>query len=474
MRLGPAQLLFVLGGATTPVIARDCRTSWRRAWRDLTCEEQDDFLQVIVDMKVDGIYDEFVWLHNEVALQTHYTVEFLPWHRWFTWQFEKAMQEFTGRCIYIPYWDWERDSGREWASHVFHEDTLGTWSGTRLQNGRQCTADGIASSFGTPFQSSMSETGQSCLERVFLSGFSFSGEAEVLALITNYDQYADTVPGQQDGMNGFRVDYEAGPHLLVHGIVGGQMESHFSVADPLFWLHHSNVDRHYSLWQDYQDHDLLDKEDYRHPWQYDGNLDQTLTYWAASQVSHDFRMRFDDGSLGYPTVREVLSFDSDLMSVRYMNDRLASMIPGYEPNGRLFEAATRNTDGVRCNRNSWRELQKQETGADNELDDQTLITKNSLRGQMTTAENFLKTNPSTCEQMNQFTQPEDREEWDRLCREMPENTTVAERFALLAEANCQRRGNPRKDELHLQMHMMMERSIKPEAFECFHRPDKPL
>jgi hypothetical protein len=56
-------------------------TSWRRAWRDLTCEEQDDYLQVIVDMKEDGIYDEFVWLHNEVAPLTHETEQFLPWHR---------------------------------------------------------------------------------------------------------------------------------------------------------------------------------------------------------------------------------------------------------------------------------------------------------------------------------------------------------------------------------------------------------
>jgi hypothetical protein len=59
-------------------------TSWRRAWRDLTCQEQDEYLQAIVDMKRDGIYDEFVWLHNEVALVTHGTEQFLPWHRYVT------------------------------------------------------------------------------------------------------------------------------------------------------------------------------------------------------------------------------------------------------------------------------------------------------------------------------------------------------------------------------------------------------
>lgn len=394
---------------------------------------------------------------------------FVTWYSWFTWQFEKAIQQFAGRCIYIPYWDWEKDSQSEWTSHVFHADTFGTWGGTLDQNGRQCTADGIASSFGTPFQASMSETGEMCLERLFLPGWSWSGEAEILALITNYDQYADDIPGEQTGLNGFRLDYEVGPHMLVHGIVGGQMDSHFSVSDPLFYLHHSNVDRHYSLWQDYQDHDLVDKEDYMDPWHYDGDLDQTMAYGAADQVSHDFMMQHEDGSRRYPTVRDVLSLDSDVMSVRYMNDRMAAMIPGYEPNWRLFEAAASDDDRVTCNRDAWRKLQQ---GGDEPEDTaEQILQQNSLRGQITTASDFLETKPASCQQSIPFTLPEDREEWDRLCRELPENTTVAERFALMAERNCERRGNPRKDELPSHM-QMMGKVVKPEAYECFHRPDK--
>jgi len=61
--------------------ARDCHTSWRRAWRDLACEEQDEFLDAITLMKASGIYDDFVYTHYTLGDLTHGTAEFLPWHR---------------------------------------------------------------------------------------------------------------------------------------------------------------------------------------------------------------------------------------------------------------------------------------------------------------------------------------------------------------------------------------------------------
>jgi hypothetical protein len=61
--------------------ARDCQRSWRRPWRDLTCEQQDEFLEALTSMKEAGIYDEFVYVHEFFATLTHGTPEFLPWHR---------------------------------------------------------------------------------------------------------------------------------------------------------------------------------------------------------------------------------------------------------------------------------------------------------------------------------------------------------------------------------------------------------
>jgi tyrosinase len=155
--------------------------------------------------------------------------------RWFVWQFEKALQTHTGRCVYLPYWDSERDSEWEQEADFFHEDTFGRWGATS----NRCVNEGIASVRDTPFQWSYGLDGDSegCVERRFLEGFAFAGEAEILSMISNLDAYSD----------GFRQDFEVGPHMLVHGIIGGHMSTNWSPADPIFWLHHSNVDRIWSM-----------------------------------------------------------------------------------------------------------------------------------------------------------------------------------------------------------------------------------
>jgi tyrosinase len=39
-------------------------------------------------------------------------------------------------------------------------------------------------------------------------------------------------------------------HDWVHSAVGGNMVTSRSPADPLFWLHHANIDRIWARWQD--------------------------------------------------------------------------------------------------------------------------------------------------------------------------------------------------------------------------------
>jgi tyrosinase len=47
----------------------------------------------------------------------------------------------------------------------------------------------------------------------------------------------------------FQSSLEGGPHNWVHNAVGGTMATSGSPADPLFWLHHANVDRIWADWQ---------------------------------------------------------------------------------------------------------------------------------------------------------------------------------------------------------------------------------
>ncbi len=73
--------LYWAGDLISSCSARGCHTSFRRAWRDLSCQEQDDFLDAIKQVKDTGIYDEFIQVHLSVAELTHGPAEFLPWHR---------------------------------------------------------------------------------------------------------------------------------------------------------------------------------------------------------------------------------------------------------------------------------------------------------------------------------------------------------------------------------------------------------
>ena len=48
----------------------------------------------------------------------------------------------------------------------------------------------------------------------------------------------------------FQSALEATVHNAVHRAVGGNMVSSASPSDPLFWLHHANIDRIWADWQD--------------------------------------------------------------------------------------------------------------------------------------------------------------------------------------------------------------------------------
>ena len=456
------------------------------------------------------------------------------WFRWFILNFEKLLQETTGKCIYIPYWDWERDAEWERFSDLMHPATFGAWGAT---NGMGCATNGITN-YHPPFLRSpgINNGPSGCVTRDFLNGFSFTGEAQILAMVSNYNQFADTTgnaffldpsrPAPTGTTNSFHVEFENGPHMLVHGIIAGHMGTNWSPADPLFWLHHSNVDRIWTMWQDYWDHDTMDVADYSQPWHFDSNwgLDQPLAYRPSERLSSwDFRMQYRDKEPAFPTVRDVMSNDSPLMSVRYQNSYLNTLMPNYEPNPRLFQTAS-DAVPVKCDRNAWEwnrnrnrnlnQEQKQEAETETEIEDNNTIVltasstktntdtetfRSSLRGNDAqeiedNLESFFRApnsgSSSTsasdsievvaneyCGRPPVFTLQEDRDEWDRLCRELPASTSMAERLALLAESDCNRKGNPRSDapEIRERISMTMLRAFDApsSAYECFHRPDRP-
>ena len=116
----------------------------RKSFQNLSDTERDRFLEALMTIKNTianpaapvaeqiSIYDQFVALHGAVmGLQIpggttvnfgHNNDLFLPWHRQYLIDFEKALQTVHAD-VAIPYWDWTQRSTTR--SILFQDDFLG-------------------------------------------------------------------------------------------------------------------------------------------------------------------------------------------------------------------------------------------------------------------------------------------------------------------------------------------------------------
>jgi tyrosinase len=123
---------------------------------------------------------------------------FLAWHRWFVLQFEKRLQvERPG--VVVPYWDWIASA--KIPPQLNQRKQLRRW-----QISRDWTPDLMP------------------------------------------DRTDVTSAMKRERFEAFQARLE-NAHNWVHSAVGGEMNSSSSPADPLFWLHHANIDRLWARWQ---------------------------------------------------------------------------------------------------------------------------------------------------------------------------------------------------------------------------------
>ena len=428
----------------------DCGVSERRSWRDLSCDGQDEFIRAVRALKDNGWYDEFVYTHWLYSDLTHQNDDlFLPWHRYFLWMFERALQTVTQSCITVPYWDWERD--------------YGVWDGTNYNNNQNAGDVGMPliledetfGRFDRRVQSRLDGwcswvtwgTGD-CLERQVgrPEWSAFSGEAEILALITNYRTFQDTSNANLEELNnGFARALEGTPHRRPHEFLAGSMIDMTAPDDPLFYLHHANIDRIWALWQDWWDHDAIrfrDRFDFSSPLHYADtgwwNVDEPMPFPEEGDIDWSFAIPVHRarGWIAYPTIRQVLNQRGPLINVRYVNDHLASLIPQDEffPNLDWFEPAIDEVP-VRCRRARQSDRRR---GQEQEQSDTTSRGKRLRRPERTTTENMTD---SCSQRVVMFTKQVDRDRWIQLCHDLPSMTPFSERIAVLAEMGCENSEN---------------------------------
>jgi tyrosinase len=227
----------------------------------LTRTEKRRFVKAMLEVKRRGEYDEFVRTHieyytsdGEDGLRTaHMAPSFLPWHRQFLLDLEKALRRVDA-SVSVPYWDWTRD--RTTTSAPWTADLLG---GTGRRSDRRVMTGPFAYAEGN-WTIKEGVTDEEFLTRDLgraRDPIQLPTKAELERALK--DPVYDASPWDSTAGKGFRNKLEGWGsgrgsaswqnHNRVHRWVGGAMVGGASVNDPVFWLHHAFVDLVWSRWQ---------------------------------------------------------------------------------------------------------------------------------------------------------------------------------------------------------------------------------
>ena len=182
----------------------------------MNAADQNRYKTVINQLNNDpsNPYGKMVSVHGNMMHDMHGgmdaagTQRFLPWHRDYLLNLERAMQAIDAQC-FIPYWDWTT----KWALPAW----MKSFKPVVFIPGR-----GTITVTRKPDKTAPA-----------------SARAAQIATVLNLPDYTT-----------FTDTLENGAHGDVHMAMNGTMSNiRISPADPLFWTHHAQIDRLWSQWQ---------------------------------------------------------------------------------------------------------------------------------------------------------------------------------------------------------------------------------
>lgn len=165
----------------------------------------------------------------------HGSFYFLSWHRMYLYFFDRILRAAAGSAGYqnvvLPYWDWT-DPAQRTLPLPFRQPANSSNPLYIAPPGRPAGVDN-----GT-FSLSASAVDDS----VALTDIAFDTGGS----LGNGFGSGAAAPAQFNGATG---DLENQPHNIVHSDLGGLMGVVDTAAqDPIFWLHHANIDRLWNAW----------------------------------------------------------------------------------------------------------------------------------------------------------------------------------------------------------------------------------
>ncbi|KAI3548064.1 tyrosinase central domain-containing protein [Colletotrichum filicis] len=262
----------------------------RREWRTLPAEQRRAFVAAIECMQsspslyepgvmpaAKTLYDDFVAIHLKQTPVIHRTANFQLWHRLYTDVFEQKVREcgYTGT---FPFWEWGYDAEDPTLSPLFDgsDTSIGSngafvphegleihqaYTNVTLKlepgSGGGCVMSGpfskmtvnlpVVQNTDTPLAAD-----PRCLQRDLNKHVSSRHTTfrNTTLLLTEHNTL-ESFWGFLNGDDRYINPFELGVHAAGHWQLGGDSGNNFfiSPADPAFFLHHSQIDRVYWIWQ---------------------------------------------------------------------------------------------------------------------------------------------------------------------------------------------------------------------------------
>lgn len=293
---------------TSPAVAQPSGAPMRRSAGAMALDDPDivAYRLAVARMKALPETDSRSWVRQmtiHFSFCPHSNWYFLPWHRAYITAFERICREMSGKADFaLPFWDWSQDRTLPAAFAA----------GTPETNALNHPRPGFGPTDRLPDE--------------------FFGPSVIDAIldIGDFETFGSTRPTDQndtsatwlraDGANG---ELEATPHNTLHGILGGDMGGYRSPRDPIFWLHHCNVDRLWTLWNR------------------NGGVNSDEALWLDMRLDGMFVV--GDGSPWRLGVRDVLV--TDTLGFRYPG--AAAPIVGASSSGRRVSLLRRLSSAIR-------------------------------------------------------------------------------------------------------------------------------
>ncbi|KAI1314230.1 hypothetical protein F5Y03DRAFT_381022 [Xylaria venustula] len=253
----------------------------RKEWRNIPGPERIAYRKAVeclmqqpnVYANVTGpksMFDSFGVLHYHVTPAVHNSAYFLLFHRIYIWTYEQKLRDLCGYTGSFPYWEWGLDAGGVEKSPIFDgsETSMGS-NGAKTNDGGGGFLGGGGSGGGCvttgPFKNYTVNFGPNtaanplasnprCLKRSLNTPLcatycSLKNTTETILQSADVESFQANLQGdfRYAGARKWAMAVHGGGHFTIAGDPGSDF--YFSPLEPVFYLHHGQIDRMYWIWQ---------------------------------------------------------------------------------------------------------------------------------------------------------------------------------------------------------------------------------